>query len=233
MTHTSTPYFCIKSLIWFLLFTAAISSCKNYVPRRVKKSFTLCYDPTANRANSKLRMNGYYLRKNAPYEVVGYGPNDQAYRYTVDSTFSYMMFFKDGIWVQSRTRSYRDTNYHSYVQSLSNADNLEGEYFYFFQRWGLYSIEEDTLKVQCVNHNHWPNIYWHFSEVWYLILDEKTLKPIYAKDNMNDGASNIDASETVTLEFIETKGALPSSTWLKRHKWFWCEMDDYKKFTHR
>ncbi|HNW98228.1 MAG TPA: hypothetical protein PKK00_07460 [Bacteroidales bacterium] len=217
--------------LFILSFGVLFYSCAGIVPIRVKKNFTLCYDSNANNNHSKIQMNGYYMFINN-------------YRYTYDyngkltdtvpcnPTYHRIIFFKDGIVVKGQFGGLKCANCdtettNQFLKMVSQNKQPETSVFYGYN-WGVYKVIGDTIKMQTVNSQTWPNPYWYLFENWYLINNDSSLSPIYSKNLIDDKEIRGDAEIPKTYKFIETNLQLPSDTWLKKEKWFWCNKEDWK-----
>lgn len=204
-------------------------SCNGQVPNRIRKNFKYCYNPKISYSQTKINLNGYYVMKHNPYQVLYHDMHGNKKERLEDTTFNSIIFFQDGIFKLGDTKSYRNYYNLEYLKKVEQKVQPEYEQFYNWQYWGIYRIVDDTLKLQYVSHQPRFNPYWTLIEVWYVMLDEKTLKAIYTKDFTRDNRVEF-KEDIVTLEFIETNFKLKSDTWLKNENWFWCDEEKYKKW---
>jgi hypothetical protein len=94
--------------------------------------------------------------------------------------------------------------------------------FYNGFNWGLYTIHGDTIKTQSVNRQPWYNPYWYLVEIWYQIKEDGTLVQVYGKGLITKAEFAPSRDDNIPFVFIETDLEIPSDTWLKKQKWFWC-----------
>ena len=212
----------------FLFLFSFCYSCNSQVPLRVRKNFKFCYDTTVNYSQSYIKLNGYYLLKYPPYQIVNYDNHGIKIVYDKDTTFVNLMFFQDGVFVLGETKSNRTFYEIDYLKKIEQKIQPESEQFYNGQYWGIYRIEGDTLKMQYISHQPKYNPYWALTGVWYEMRNENTLKVLYTKDYTHDNrGAKTDDENIVVLEFIETNIQLPSDTWLKKEEWFWCDKEKF------
>lgn len=220
-------------LILCMCVLYCFTACSSQVPLRVRKNFTFCYDSIINYSNSIARLDGYYV-KAKPFERIQYdwktGNKVGAIK---DTIYSNIMFFNDGVFVKefqqlicNNCKGVEDKT--SYLKSLENNEHSKTDLFYNGFKWGIYRVEGDIIKTQSVNRQSWPNPYWYLVEVWYKISDDRLIE-IYSKDLIDDEELVIKV-DNIPFDFIETGLILPSNTWLKKEKWFWCDEEQYKEW---
>jgi hypothetical protein len=215
----------------FVLLIFLISffcSCTSQVPLRVKKNFKFCYDQNVNYSHSFIKFNGYYIMKHDPFMIEYHDMQGNRKERHQDTTFNNIMFFEDGVFVLGDTKSNRTFYEIDYLKKVEQKKQPESEQFYNWRYWGIYKIDGDMIKLQYISHQPQFNPYWTLIEVWYKILDENTLKVVYAKDYIHENKSHDES--IVTLEFIETNIQLPSDTWLKKEEWFWCDESEWYNY---
>jgi len=201
-------------------------SCSSQVPLRVKKNFKFCYEPTVNYSQSFIKLNGYYIFKNPPYKTVNYDNRGSRIENTVDTTFSTIMFFQDGVFVLGDTKSKRTFHEIDFLKKVEQQMEPESEQFYNGNYWGIYKIDYDTIKLQYISNQPLLNPYWVLTEVWYKILDENILEVVYAKDYIHKNKSH--NKSIINIKFVKTDIILQSNTWLKSENWFWCDREKFK-----
>ncbi|HRP91176.1 MAG TPA: hypothetical protein PKX92_14195 [Edaphocola sp.] len=216
----------------YFLFTSICFSCNGQVPNRIKKKFNYCYDSKINYSQTKINFNGYYIIKHNPYIISFHDMQGNRKERSQDTTFNTIVFFKDGIFTLGNTKSHRDYYDMEYLKRVEQKIQSEYEQFYNWQYWGIYKIVGDTIKMQYISHQPRFNPYWTLIEVWYVMINEKTLKTVYAMDYTHDNKAEF-KENIVTIEFIETSLHLKSDTWLKREKWFWCDEKQYKQWKQK
>ncbi len=148
----------------------------------------------------------------------------------MDTIYTNMLFFPDGLVVTGFTGlNCGNCDIESNNQFLKNvSQNKQPETSLFYgNNWGIYIITDDTVKVQVVNSQSWPNPYWYLFEHWFLINADGSLSPIYSKNLIDNKILNENPIKPI-YKFIKTKIQLPSDTWLKKEEWFWCDKEEYK-----
>ena len=86
-------------LIFSLLLFGCFYSCSNYVPNRIKKNFSYCYQSDLNLSQSKIKFNGYYSYAEI-FERTHYNINTGKKELSVlDTSYINIMFFPDGVFV--------------------------------------------------------------------------------------------------------------------------------------
>ncbi len=218
-------------LILYLLLLFFCSSCSNYVPLRVKKNFTFCFNPATNYTNSKIQLNGYYVSVE-PFERPHYDiKTGKQVSSTLDTLYTNMMFFSNGLVVTRFMGLYCGTcdieSNSQFLIDVSQNKVSETRAFYNGFNWGVYKIDGDTIKLQCVNHQYWPDSYWHLLEHWFLINADGSLVPIKVKDLIGNKVLNEEPIKPV-YKFVETNIQLSPDTWLKNKEWFWCNKEKFK-----
>ncbi len=208
------------------LFACFCYSCSGQVPLPIRKDFKYCYDPTVNYSQSYIKLNGYYIMKHDPFMIEYHDMQSNRKERHQDTTFNNIMFFEDGVFVLGNTKSNRTFYEIDYLKKVEQKKQPESQQFYNWRYWGIYKIDGDTIKLQYISHQPKFNPYWTLIEVWYKMLDENTLKVVYAKDYIQENKSHYES--IVTLEYIETNIQLPSNTWLKKEEWFWCDKEKFR-----
>jgi hypothetical protein len=59
-------------------------------------------------------------------------------------------------------------------------------------------------------------------EIWYQIKEDGTLVQVYGKGLITKAEFAPSRDDNIPFVFIETDLEIPSDTWLKKQKWFWC-----------
>ena len=209
-----------------LIACVLLVSCADYIPKRVSKNFSYCYDPhTDYSKNSVVKFNGIY--KICYCDSISIECNKNC-------SSKYMRFFPDGICATS-WRMISKANFEK--ELLADNDTLNyytsEDYAYTVSKnvnefYGLYKISGDTIKMMTVNDQIWPNPYWYHSEYWYIISGD-TLKTILDKSYTHDNPTN-KVEPMATIHFIEKNISVTPDVWLKRKKWFWCNSQEYEKY---
>lgn len=211
----------------YVTLICIVFSCSGQVPNKVSRKFKYCYEPTSDYSNSKLLFNGYYIMKHYPLMSSFKNMEGNVQERLQDTTYNVFMFFKDGFFRMSNTRVERVLYDLDYLKSIEQKVQPEYHEFFNYEFWGIYKFFGDTLKLQYLSHQPRFNPYWTLIEVWYVMVDEKTLKKVYAFNYTNE--NDLKFRETsVGLEFIETKLNLSSDSWLKYEKWLWCNEQQYR-----
>lgn len=211
---------------FYLLMLFFFSSCISQVPLRVKRNLTFCFNPAADYTNSKIQLNGYYVSVK-PFERPHYDiKTGKKVSSTLDTIYTNMMFFSNGLVITGFTGlNCGNCDIESNIQFLIDVSQnkvSETKAFYNGFNWGVYKIDGDTIKMQCVNHQYWSNPYWYLFEHWFLINEDGSLLPIYSKNLIDNTILNEKPIKSI-YNFIETNIQLPSDTWLKNEEWFWCK----------
>ena len=101
---------------------------------------------------------------------------------------------------------------------------------------GIYSISNDTIKVQSVNNPTIPKV-WGASEVYYKIIDRNTLVEIDArllhKHTSDDSVGFYLSKKYIKkseAKFVKMENMPVFDSWLKREKWFWCNEKEWKEY---
>ncbi len=224
----------LNRLVFYISVVFLMNSCSNYVPPRVKKDFTYCFNPALDYSNSKVKFNGYFV-KTIPFQRPIYNNNNTTYE--LDTIYSNIMFFKNGIFVERfKQLGCGNCDIAENTQFLMeiNQDNVTATTsFYDRFNWGIYLVNLDTIKTQSVNHQTWPNPYWNTVEVWYKIVDNETLVEIYGKNLSDNRKLPSFPSDSISYHFIETNLSIKPDTWLKKEKWFWCDEKEFEKFIQK
>ena len=194
---------------------------------RIEQEFTFKYDGKDTGIDSLLDISGYYYLR---------VERDTSY------SFSYMMFFKDGMFVQDRfyytSNSKKDTP--DFYYDIHRNDREYGFHLYERCTWGRYLIFGDTIKIQYVER---PILYsqgspWYAMEEWYKVIDNNTIREVFAKPiGINNTEKMHYYNARARSPLIQAFGIfvpaerIPSSDgWIKRGKWFWRNEEDWKNF---
>lgn len=222
-------YLLLSSFFCFSL----LNSCKGQVPLRVKENFSECYNFQDKYYDTKIKFSGYYVNVE-PFERRHYdSKTGKMFGTTLDTIYANIIFFSDGLVVTGFSglncgNCDIETN-SQFISDVSQNKVPEKDSFYNGFNWGLYRIFGDTIKIQVVNHPPRFNPYWYLFEHWYLIKKDGTLFPIYSKNLIDDKV--LEKTETtISYRHIETNILLPSETWLKKEKWFWCNEEDWRNY---
>jgi hypothetical protein len=228
----------VKYLFFVVLCLSTISCSKmiydNNPPLRYLSEFTLCYGENSINEHFLLRHNGFYhqdgiLRfysfKNSDWEVseLSYSAN--------------FIFFKDGIFLFGVTDrdEYRAlsglNDLDLYFQELTQSTE-KTKRFLNSGYWGLYSVSNDTIRTQYINHPSW-NMPWNATELIFVFDDHGKLNSIQTRA-LGITNTNIIPSRTELIrhpaEYIPLETLPSSDAWLKREKWFWCDEDEWRTY---
>ena len=217
----------MRSLQVILILTIiGTSSCRfANVPKSVKREFTYCYDDKDIRIDSLINVKGYYSF-NQKYPL----PYDQRLRVGIIYE-SEVLFKKDGTITWS---SSGDID-----QEIKKIKNGKKSWFYEYGFWGKYIIEGDTIKAQITNHPSPLSATWMPFEVWFKVVSRDHIQLIASRylyyDKVHQDKSRMNLVELEEEEYLSAKFKsldveLPSKTWLKKKKWFWCEEEQYKEW---
>lgn len=219
--------------VLFIVSALFLSACASYVPDRVISNFTYCYDSTINYSNSKIKLNGYYLRKEHYVRSI-YDKNTGSVIDQIQDTFyNSVIFFKDGVFITEfgggKCSSCNEELSSGRLRDVAKNKHPETISFYNGSVCGLYRIEGDTIKTQSVNHQTQLNPYWYLLEKWYIIVDSNTIVQCYTKNLIDERGGFSNPNKRLPYRFIETNIELPSDIWLKKQDWFWCDKKNHGK----
>ncbi|WP_138485195.1 hypothetical protein [Dyadobacter bucti] len=100
--------------------------------------------------------------------------------------------------------------------------------------WGSYFVTNDTVKALAFATP--PNVTWGKKEIWFKILNQKTLQRIglvWEKEMSNSDLEKYQSEDSnghlINGHFIKYDSLPdPNRSWLKKRKWFWCDEKEYK-----
>ena len=110
-------------------------------------------------------------------------------------------------------------------------------WFYAYGFWGKYIVVGDTIKAQLTNHPSPLSATWMPFEVWFKVVARDHIQLIasrylgYDKVHQDESRMNLirlKEEEYLSAKFKPLDLELPSKTWLKNKKWFWCDEEEYK-----
>lgn len=146
---------------------------------------------------------------------------------------SNMFFFSDGIFTSGV--SIKGQYSPDYIQHFFNNENFDDENWNAFY-WGVYDLQGDTIKTKSIFIGT-LNAGWSMREEWFQVIDNLTLRSIYAKPIGKDYLSQevlekywFNRDNHTTAIFFQLKTIPSSDCWLKREKWFWCNEDEWRAF---
>lgn len=217
----------IKQFLIFCTVCVMISSCKTpaYVRQGVGN-----YNEAKTNIRDIINIDGYFVHAE---------PED------VDSSYTYFMFFEDGM-VNMRVHDYsvfapsnKDEDIVQYIRQVVSDENAKkSKMFYNSLGWGKYTITNDTIKINY--HSGWgyPNCY--AFEMWFKVIDRTHIVDIYFSritadtPNMTEYQKNQEVyKETIPSRFIPLKNLPSSDCWLKKKKWFWKNESDWENYMEK
>lgn len=187
------------------------------VPKVIQENFDCYYDKTTLNYDSFINTNGFYVIKDS----TNYPP-----------FYTTILFQKDGIVFSNLMNSFTYNgddyiNYLKYYRYQLVVDNTPT---------GIYSISNDTIKVQSVNNPTHPKV-WGASEVYYKIIDRNTLVEIDARllhKHTSDDSVRFNSTRKYIkkseAKFVKIENMPEFNCWLKEEKWFWCNEKDWKEY---
>jgi hypothetical protein len=184
------------------------------------------FDVTKTNLKDIINIDGYYVHAELEDK---------------DSSFTYFMFFEDGM-VNMRVHDYnvfpsgKDENISQFInQVVSNEQGKQAQMFYNSLGWGKYIIADDTIKVNY--HSGWGYPDCYAFEIWFKVIDRTHLTDIYfsritAKTPlMTEYQKKEDIYENDSpSRFIPLEKMPSSDCWLKKEKWFWHSEDKYNEY---
>jgi hypothetical protein len=233
----------MKKLVLFICISILCNSCipigfyvHNVRPSYIKKGIT-CYDGKDPNIDSLINISGCYheiiISKRKDYYF------DKIYETPIDTSWTNIMFFKDGICVANFPNFGDKNDLSLYFKELGNSLVIKTS-FYKIAYWGKYIISNDTIIVQCVQRpfssDGAPS--WYAYEYWYKIIDKNTIQRIYEKPICNKSEFNYKNSILKNMTYLPAKfipiDVLPTSdNWVKKKKWFWCNKEDWKAYMEK
>jgi len=183
------------------------------------KSFTHCYQEKDTGIDSLLDNYGFFRSMFIFKSYKGY----QAIEYQ-DTGYINIVFFNDGFFLYNF-----DIRYFNETKNKRNGFYNKGG-----AEWGLYIIDNDTIKAQTIET---PGMSWLKTEWWFKIIDKNTIEYLYSKTNAPitiEDIFNKQKKEDLTqivfpYQFVSNRD-LPDSdkSWIKKKKWFWCNKERYR-----
>ena len=187
------------------------------VPKVIQENFDCYYDKTSLNYDSLINTDGFYVIKDS----TNYPP-----------FYKTILFQEDGIVFSNLNNSvtYNGDNYIDYLKYYTNqlvGDNTPT---------GIYSISNDTIKVQVINNPTIPKV-WGAYEVYYKIIDRNTLVEIDARllhKHTSDDSVRFNSTRKYIkkseAKFVKMENMPVFDSWLKREKWFWCNEKEWKEY---
>jgi hypothetical protein len=226
----------MKILIYLVAFVLMLS-CSAQVPNKVSDNFTFCYDSATYFSNSPVLFNGFYFSETIIERTIySYKKNVKEYN-EIDTIYENIAFFKDGVFARG-FKAMGCGNCDSELTAkllldVQNGNKSERNYFYNGYFWGLYKIKDDQIIAQCVNNQTWPDPYWSLLEFRYRINDDNSVQLESFKELIKGKEYQLSSDNRKIFKFYETNNSIPSNTWLKNQKWFWCDEKQYNEWKNR
>ena len=217
------------------------------IPASIQNSFTYRYDGSYTGIDTLINIDGYYremaltVYKRSPYKYQSTPKADAFFKkdtstYYIDTSYSYYMFYDNGIYVDNIRDSYygvkRDVP--TYLKDFAeNSETPEARQFYLYF-WGSYVICGDTIKIQQITQGLSLNAGWHLREDWYKIIDENTIQRINAFNLPTTEISQPRNKTSSPILFfpISTKPKADYS-WILKERWFWRNESDWRAYMER
>ncbi len=179
------------------------------VPKRVIKDFTYCFDHKVTGIDSLMNIKGFYylINKEQPHKI---DPKE--------TPLKAFIFYANGFAMTKHPTAWLKTN-------------MDDKYSFF----GIANLVGDTIKVQFLGSPRGMSVDKY--EVWFKILDRRTLKMIYQGDGKY--LTNKDIEQFNLNTFYQKYGTIYkfyplkrvpriSKTYIINKRWFWCNEKDYK-----
>ena len=203
-----------------MLFFLITASCASQKREMISKSIIKLEGKSSN-IRDFIEIDGYYQREDS---IRG-----TAYQmFFEDGTYVAILWFKEGV-----TERMKRENLSQAIYSWKQKGQIR-----WGIRWGAYKIEKDTIVGQFFQKGTLIDGWWECVEEKYVIIDRKTLRPIYFKSLFKED----EKSETNPYEISEENSiykfipadSLPSSDcWLREEKWIWRNEQDWKDYMEK
>jgi hypothetical protein len=159
-----------------------------------------------------------------------------------DSSYTYFMFFEDGM-VNMRVHDYdafpnpnKEENISQYIhQVITESDGKQAKSFYNSLGWGRYIITDDTIKSYY--HSGWGYPDCYAFEIWFKVLDRNHISDIYFARIMESTLQMTDIQKkenvyenAIPSSFVPLEGIPPTNSWIKGEKWFWSNEENWKDY---
>jgi len=227
----------------FSLLRCAWPIYQNLPPQPVLDEFTLCYANNEILNNENLRFDGYYNEK----QILKTFSLPDSSLTRIDTIYRNIILFTDGIVNMSlgdsnlARRKEGETNIQLYIDELGADHNLR-EVFLKSKEWGVYSLKNDTLRVQYFNHPA-KLAPWYAIDVWYKIGSPDIIRRIDSRImgiseeeriiRESNTTFSFEIIENMPLTFMPLETLPPSDCWLKDQKWFWCNEKDWIEYMEK
>jgi hypothetical protein len=218
--------------IAFVLLTT-LMSCLLQVPRSIKKSFTICYNPSTSIDATVLRTDGYYELTYMDSVFHTRPENAFEYYHSWDTCKERLIFFRDGIFLRrvevTNKKGWRVDEEIQFCDFFDNIANAESEYknFYRYGSWGIYNIVKDEIVVQYffTGLRFTPRYNFGSSEDVYKIHNPTDIEYLYSEvmKSLPPNYKYKEKRNNLTIKFNPCKNMLSSGTaWIKKQKWLQC-----------
>ncbi len=192
--------------------------------QKQKKDFTYCYNNIYTGIDTLISIKGFYHLGSTPYA------SSQSNRNLSSDSISHCyIFFPNGFFIKE---PYIEWLYQTNVPEKPEIYNTIGQ-------CGLYTINEDTIKAQFMESP--GGMSWEKGEIWFKILDNKTLKQLYLKYRSPISSNEVNhyqikANEDDFQFYTFTPlSVLPdiNKNWIINKKWFWCNESKYLEWKEK
>ena len=224
----------VKNII-LVLFVFILKSCsyKNVASVNIN-NFTYCYKNQPTGLDTLIQLDGYYTSMTIKTTILYHKNNEEV----IDTIYKNDMFFKNGICLRNFSANSKNNDVSNFFDSLNagTITNYEKMIFYNGYFWGNYKIVNDTIKAQYIYKpiNYSVNDSWRGHEIWYKILNSKSIKeinliPLNGFDTKEDSNRFYNMYKTrvykqAPYNFIPTEVIpSPDSSWIVKEPWFWCK----------
>jgi len=223
-----------KIIVFSLLFLLFISfhSCAG-VPTSIRNAFHYCHSEKDTHIDSLINTDGYYYISYPDTGILKGGGHS-------------FMFYRNGLYKTILPTKY-DSIKKKYdislgLQEIVENTNKEKSKWFYFGKWGSYTICKDTIKIQYIDK---PTQLSSTSagEEWFKIIDRNTLVFINSMPlstnksywlNYENYKNIRDEKAKYPAIFISIPvKPNPDGAWILKEKWFWCNESDWKDYMEK
>ena len=226
-----------KAILIGMIYAMSMSACFYPIPTSIRNSFTYCYDGKYTGIDTLININGYYQQSSLTTRYIANGFFKPLIS-SIDTFYFSLIFYDNGLcrinfddFARSfdskgkfidRPENLPPRNISLFFQKVS--ENKESPYSrsFYNDRWGVYRIYGDIIKILALHEGSSLNDSWYIIERQYKIVDKNTIQDISQK-----------AIDTVNypVTFMPTS-VIPSYryAWLLQYEWFWCNESDWKHY---